>query len=283
MKRLAFLLVSLAFTLSIVLPFATAKTSERPHRRATMKKISKPQRYQTGWGGGEQLYYTIWLGPVRAGRAAFIVGDVDRPSRDSQFWVRAVAETDPGLSSLITAKGELATRLALNGLRPLQAHQKERIGKKQKDIQSTFKRPIEHRIQRGTHAYRSTFHVRQRTDDLSSMLLTLRTLPLRIGMKRTQHVFAGSTLYRTRMQVAGADLVSTDAGTFRCFRVEISGQKLNRVGKVMPNKKPRQVTLWLSADARRLPVKIEASLPLGRVVALLQQHQPAPRRLAAWR
>jgi hypothetical protein len=64
--------------------------------------------------------------------------------------------------------------------------------------------------------------------------------------------------------------VTVRAGTYNAIKVDL---QLKRVGKNLelePHRKFRRATVWLSDDANRIPLRIEAQIFVGTVFAELQ-------------
>jgi hypothetical protein len=70
--------------------------------------------------------------------------------------------------------------------------------------------------------------------------------------------------------VTGRDKISVRAGTYNAIKLDL---QLKRVGKHLelePHKKFRRATIWVSDDAERLILRIEAQIFVGTVFAELQ-------------
>jgi hypothetical protein len=105
---------------------------------------------------------------------------------------------------------------------------------------------------------RETLTVPAESRDPLSVIFVLRTLPLKAGPVATMPVVDGADVYQTRWQAAGPEPLATPAGRFSAWRLTPSlahadGQPITAM----------RITLWLSNDARRLPVKLQAELPIG--------------------
>ncbi len=100
-------------------------------------------------------------------------------------------------------------------------------------------------------------------DPLSAMYV-IRAVPLKPGQVLTMPIVDGHEVYQVRWQVGAAESVTTPAGAFPALRITpaISDTK----GKAVSN---RRITLWLSNDARRLPLKLQAGLPVGNFTLTL--------------
>jgi hypothetical protein len=109
-----------------------------------------------------------------------------------------------------------------------------------------------------TGAGRETYRVPPESRDPLSAIHVLRTVPLEAGPVATLSVVDGADIYRTRWQAAGPESISTPAGRFSAWRLtptltDEQGQPITTT----------RITLWLSNDARRLPLRLQAELPIG--------------------
>lgn len=100
--------------------------------------------------------------------------------------------------------------------------------------------------------------------DPLSAVYVIRAIPLRAGQSFVMPIVDGSDVYNARWQVAGPEAVTTPAGAFSAWRLTPALSDLQ--GKAVTKNK---VTLWLSNDARKLPLKLQAGLPVGNFVLTL--------------
>ncbi len=106
------------------------------------------------------------------------------------------------------------------------------------------------------------------TQDALSALYVLRATPLRPGSRITMPVCDGGQMYRVQFRVGQVEPVTIGASSVPAFRVTptIVDAKGDLVGRAM--------SLWISADARRVPLKLRAELTVGNLQFTLRQ--PAP-------
>jgi hypothetical protein len=102
-------------------------------------------------------------------------------------------------------------------------------------------------------------------DPLAAMYV-VRVLPLAAGKVYTMPVVDGSDLYNVKWQIAGPEPVTTPLGALQAWR--ITPTLTDGQGKAIPNKR---VTLWMSNDARRLPLKLQVALPVGNFTLTLSR------------
>ena len=107
-----------------------------------------------------------------------------------------------------------------------------------------------------------------RTQDALSAVYAIRAAPLLEGARQTMSVFDRGTLHVVRVTVGAKERVATGAGVFRAWRI----------APVVTDSEGHPgysgLVIWISDDARRLPVKLEAELTVGRFVLLLRSAKP---------
>jgi hypothetical protein len=111
--------------------------------------------------------------------------------------------------------------------------------------------------------------------DALSALYYLRAARLEPGAKLCLDLVGGGRFWRVvAVQAPGRERVDTPAGRFETFRVDVEATRAD----VPPGGKNRvrAMHLWLTADARRLPVSIVSEIDVGPVAATLTGWRPAP-------
>jgi hypothetical protein len=106
--------------------------------------------------------------------------------------------------------------------------------------------------------------------DLHSAALYLRSQPLKQGSVYRLAVYPATNAYLAYVTVTGREKISVRAGTYNAIKLDL---RLKRIGKHLelePHKKFRRATIWVSDDAERLILRIEAQVFVGTVFAELQ-------------
>jgi len=106
------------------------------------------------------------------------------------------------------------------------------------------------------------------TLDALSSVYYLRTLDLDKSAPIEFAVFSGQSNL-LRVEVQGRERISTPAGTFDTVRVEPRSEGAALLGK--------NLVLWLTDDARKVPVQIKSKLKVGTLLGKLKaiEHQTA--------
>lgn len=105
--------------------------------------------------------------------------------------------------------------------------------------------------------------------DLQSALLYLRSQSLQERNVQRIVVYPATDPYLATVTVLGRERVTVPAGTFNAIKFDL---RLNRIkqGQLQPHRKFRRATAWLSDDADRLLLRIEAQVFVGSVFCVLQ-------------
>ncbi len=106
--------------------------------------------------------------------------------------------------------------------------------------------------------------------DLHSAALYLRSQPLKDRSVYRIVVYPATNAYLATLTVVGREKISLHAGTYSAIKLDL---KLKRIGKhfeLEPHKKFRRASIWVSDDAERLLLRIEAQIFVGTVFAELQ-------------
>ena len=98
-------------------------------------------------------------------------------------------------------------------------------------------------------------------DSLSSVYY-LRTVPLDRTVELS--VFSGGAAHTLSVEIQAREVVQTPAGTFQTIRVEPKSTGQSLIGK------GKNLLLWLTDDARRMPVQLKSKLKVGTLVGKLK-------------
>jgi hypothetical protein len=111
-----------------------------------------------------------------------------------------------------------------------------------------------------------TFAVETGTQDPVSALYALRMIGLSTGVRIEFPVVDGGLVYLLSAKVVGRELITTKLGAFDTHRVEVS------VRGETTSRERHGITLWITTDARRIPVLASVAFPIGAgVIELVNQ------------
>lgn len=112
---------------------------------------------------------------------------------------------------------------------------------------------------------KADFAVPDGVQDGLAMLYAIRGRAFRAGERFTVPVADDGSLYSVAFDVTGPESVVVPAGTVSAWNLKVSTLDAERqpVGN--------NISVWISSDARRLPVKIQADLPVGSFTLALRE------------
>ncbi|HMG05283.1 MAG TPA: DUF3108 domain-containing protein [Chthoniobacterales bacterium] len=106
--------------------------------------------------------------------------------------------------------------------------------------------------------------------DLLSALLYLRSQPLQERAVQRIVVYPQTSAYLATVTVQGRERLTVPAGTYNAIKLDLQLSKIGKNRELEPHRKFRRGSVWMSDDADRLLLKIEAQIFVGSVFAELQ-------------
>ena len=108
---------------------------------------------------------------------------------------------------------------------------------------------------------------------INSALLFLRTQPLTDGASYRVAVYPATSAYLCTVTVIGRERLAVASGKQEAIKLDVQLSKIGENRELTPHKKFRKATVWLSNDADRLVLRVEAQVFIGQVFAELQSVQ----------
>lgn len=118
--------------------------------------------------------------------------------------------------------------------------------------------------------------VKPNTQDLLSAFYYARTLDLqnaKIGQEFVINTFFDMEMYPLKIKFLGREEVETKLGEFNCLKFSPMVEK----GRVF--KEEEDMTLWISDDANKVPIRLKANLLVGAIKMDLVEHKNLSRPL----
>jgi hypothetical protein len=219
---------------------------------------------------GEQASYRVQYLGLTAGSAQVTVGAPMRQWGKDVWPIVSIARSE-AVAGVWPVKDKYVTYWDFNNQRVLgsdmmedQNHQRRRVRVKLND---DGKSATVVRQKEGEAPSEKQHDVLEGALDVAGATFALRNLPLEVGREYAYPVFTGSKSFLMKARVEARESVSTRQGKQDAFRLrvytEFSGNLASK----------RDLVAWLTADARHLPVRLEAELALGSLVAELTDYQ----------
>jgi hypothetical protein len=175
--------------------------------------------------------------------------------------VRTLWKMDVSLSALADAKA----------LRPIEGRQRETTRSKKITTHLAFDaRGVTRSRNEGEAAPKLTRFDLPNLYDLQSALLYLRSQPLAAQDVYRIAVYPTTSPYFATVTVLGREKISVGAGTYDAIRLDLKLSKIGKNGELQPYRKFRRATGWVSDDADRLLLRVNAQIFIGKVFVELQ-------------
>jgi len=245
MMRAAGPAAAVAFLFSIVTLFSQGQT---------------PGDFAVPFHVGEVLTYDVaWSTYLTAGTATLTVKE-RRPIGRGAFAYDLIGEGKPSafLDKLYHLYYKAESLLDTKALQPslFTVYSDERGRTKLRTMRFLSSTSIEYEPK--ASAPREKYTIPALAQDPLSAIYVMRAISLKAGQVLTMPVVDGGDVYNAKWQIAGPETVATGVGPISAWR--LTPTLTDAKGKPITN---RRVTLWMSNDARKLPVKFQAGLAVG--------------------
>lgn len=211
---------------------------------------------------GEHLTYDVsWTTFLTAGSATLSVKE-RRPNGPGKSAYYLVAEGQPSsvLQKLYHLYYKAESMMDTKTLQPSMATVFSDENGRKRYKTSTFKAngSVDYEIRTSSTA-KSTLKVATTAQDPLGAIYVLRALPLKTGMKPFSiPVTDSGKSYTMRVSVGAVESIRTGIGTLPGLKLSLA--VTDAAGQAADAK---NLQLWLSTDARRMPLKFIAGLPVG--------------------
>jgi hypothetical protein len=253
MKRLGVAALGLAAVASLSL------SAQRPAQRT---ERAVPFRV------GETLSYDVsWSAYLTAGTVVTSVREKKPSYNSTAYYVVAEGRPTPLVAKLYSLYYKLDTLLDSYTLLPQRGSVYSEEGKRHRFRTTVFDR----RAQKAHFEYqadgtaKADFAVSPVAQDALSAVYVLRAVPFKSGERMTMPICDNGTNYKLQVDITGPESVRTGLGTLSALRLNLTlfDDRNRRVG--------RNTALWMSDDARRLPVKLQTELAVGSFNLVLRE------------
>ncbi|HEX6839014.1 MAG TPA: DUF3108 domain-containing protein [Polyangia bacterium] len=232
---------------------------------------------------GEAFTFKFSLGPVEGGRARMSIG---RPVSQRGRHVIAVhgqAETTAFVKLLAHVDDDYKLVVDIGNLLPVSVAETER-GLRERRISVSHEGPRIADVDFWSpekQLKRRHLLPRIARDPLSGFF-ALRALPLDDGQKLDLDVLDGNALWRVALTAHRGQKVHLegDAAAHPAIRIDGLARRIEDNGRPRAGMGPRSLTVWLSDDADRVLLKMEAETDLGRCALELTSYVPPTTRVA---
>ena len=212
---------------------------------------------------GEKLTFNVKYGFVTAGIAVMEIPKIKKIAGRDTYHVTFSVNSLPSFDPFYKVRDRYETYLDVESLFPWRFEQHVREGGFSMDFAAFF----DHR--KGVaKTSKGSYKIPANINDIVSAFYYARTLDyskLKIGDKFELHNFYKNKVYPLDVVYKGKETIEVEAGTFKCIMVEpiiVEGGLFKTEG---------QITIWLSDDELKIPVKVKTKIIIGSIDAELSK------------
>jgi hypothetical protein len=203
---------------------------------------------------GEVLEYSVKLRGIPAGTQILEVDGKTTLDGHEVYHVKSVSKTKRLFSILYPFSNRIESFIQTESLQPLHYTKQIRDGGYKGNIDVDF--DLSKKVARIVKDQkRMEINVPPGIQDELSMIYFLRSKEIEVGQKYQLPILTGVKTYKTTVVVLRTERLKTVLGTLNTIVV-----------KAIPN----NITIWLTKDTARIPVKIEASTKAGKLASKLE-------------
>ena len=228
---------------------------------------------------GEAFTFKFSLGPVEGGRARMSVG---RPVAQRGRHVLAVhgeAETTAFVKLLAHVQDDYKLVVDTDKLLPVTVAETERgLRERRISVEHEGPRIAEVDFWSPERQLKRRHLLPRIARDPLSGFFALRALPLADGQKLGLDILDGNALWRVALVAhrGGKVRLERDGAEHAAIRIDGVARRIEDNGRLRAGVGPRHLTLWLSDDADRVLLRLEAETDLGPCALELTSYVPPP-------
>ncbi len=222
---------------------------------------------------GEKLSYRIGWGFVTAGYGTLEVMPPAKHDGKPAWQIVMTAKTTPFVDKIYKVRDRMESWVAPDMSRALAYNQDQKEGKTINDLDVVFDwDKSEARRTRNDEA-KKPVKITPGTFDPLSALFAFRMKSFKTGDTIVIPVSDGKFFVRGTAVVLGEEKIETPAGEFDTYKIE---PDIKDLAGVFKKSKGAKITVWVTKDARHIPVKVSSKVMVGSFYAELTGIEPAP-------
>lgn len=217
---------------------------------------------------GETLTFDVaWSSYMVAGTATTTVRERRSASGAAAYYIVAEGRPLPLIARLYSLYYKMDTLLDTATLLPQQMSLYSEEGRRQRLGTTRFDRAARRaffEISNGGNSFKNNVTVPAQVQDGLSALYAVRASAFGPNTKLTYPIIDDGSIYTVTMQASGTERVRVPAGDMNAWKLGVS--IVDAQGQTVG----QNVGIWLSNDARKLPIKLQADLPVGSFTLALR-------------
>ena len=221
---------------------------------------------------GEKLVYSLRWGPIPAGEAVLEVLPMETILGTQRRHFRMHAKTNSFVDIFYKVRDQVDAYTDQAMTHSVLYRKKQREGSYKRDITVTFnQKALTARYENIINGLKEPIKISPGTFDPLSVFYSFRLMELSENAVINSPVTDGTKFVMGQARVVKKERITVPAGEFETFLVE---PDLKHLGGVFKKSKNAKLKIWVTADRRRIPVKIKSKVAVGHFNAVLVQGIP---------
>lgn len=232
-----------------------------------------PAQAEHPFASGEKLSYDLFWTFIRAGTATLETLPNSEAEGKKALHFRALAKSTPFVDTFYRVRDQIESWVDPEVTRALlyQKNQEEGDYVRNYVIRFNPQGTMAFRYSKG--ALKNSVLTQPGTFDPLSMLFFFRTKPLSVGYEFSAPVTDGDKAVAGKARVVRRETITTPAGEFDTFLVE---PEIKDIGGVFRKSPDATLQVWITNDARRLPVRVKSKVIVGSFSMELTAYEGPP-------
>lgn len=257
-RSLAFLV---AVALAVLPRIGPGAAAAPPAPAAPVVNTEQGRSRGLPFGPGESLRFSIEYGLIKAGTAWLEVAPMEVYRGRDCYHLVSRAESNDFMSKIYKVRDRIDSLVDAEGLYSWRYKKRLREGGYERDYDILYDPPTG----KARYASGPSFDAKPWSKDGLAAFYYVRHMPLEVGKDLVVTHHSDRRSNDILVRVHGRETVKVPAGTFDCFVIEpVMGE-----GGLF--KASGRLTIWVTADDRRIPVLMKSKIPVGSIDAVLQE------------
>ncbi|HUH04077.1 MAG TPA: DUF3108 domain-containing protein [Kofleriaceae bacterium] len=233
---------------------------------------------------GEQMSWEVSLHGILGGEAALATGHPGKLDGRNAIVVRSQVRSAGVVEMIRKVNDDVTTWIDFGTGKPIRHLASLQFGDKFSRVETVFSDDgyVMDYQRRGRTSYKRAQNVpNAATHDGHSIIGALRGWAPEVGQRAYFYVVSGRTLWLNDIGLVARETIKTRMGTHPALRIEGIASRVTGTLEIDRRKKPRTYTVWISDDASRVPLLVEAHTEYGNVRVELVQYERPDRHIVS--
>ena len=217
---------------------------------------------------GEKLVFELKWAVISAGEATLQVLPIKKVNGNDIYHFALTAKSNKFIDNFYKVRDKIDAYTDVQMTHSLYYSKKQREGKTKKNVHVKFywdkNEAVYNDILKGKK--RKPISLLPGTFDPLSIFYFARSLPMKTNMVLERPVTDGKKCVVGKTTIVKRETITVKAGTFDTFLIE---PELKHVGGVFKKSENAKIELWITADERKIPVKLKSEVVVGSFSAEL--------------